>query len=197
MMDFFIALFGGAYWGAKICSDKIKSSSYNRLKAKADEAYKKGYKEWEEKVTDRELEISVKERLNEDWEYRDEIYSEMLEEFGEMYIPKIAAHQIPTNVYYVLAKHGKIPDSAAMSGIRVIGATQARPSTILRWEKEMFFINWIHKQLVEHHGEDASKLMFEPYQSATIIPIESMEKYVPGEVIWSASSILTYWDMFR
>lgn len=139
MMDFFIALFGGAYLGAKICSDKIKSSSYDRLKAKVDAAYEKGSKEWEEKVTDQELEISVKRRLNEDCEYRDEIYSEMLEEFGEMYIPKLVESSTPTSVYFVLAKHGKIPVLAASSGIFIAGADQTWSSKMLRWEKEMFF----------------------------------------------------------
>ena len=62
MFEFFIALFGGIFWGVKICSDISKTKAYDRNVKIVKQAYENGVAKWEAAVVDSYL-TSFKMRL--------------------------------------------------------------------------------------------------------------------------------------
>lgn len=198
MFDFFIALLGGTSWGAKILSDKNAVKSADKRIAKTEAAYGVGSDSWKQCVVDSELENRITRRLSDNPEYRIEITKQMQEEFGEMYLPMIGYPSYSsTATRYLLAKQGKLKaDDASSYGLTVVGANQGSSFETQRWEKEVYFIKWMHNELVKHHGDNASELMFRSRHLDGVheVPLNNMPKYGGGEIYWAASSYSTYRD---
>lgn len=198
MFEFFIALFGGTSWGAKILSDKNAVKSADKRIAKTEAAYSAGSDTWKHHVVDLELENQITRRLSDDTGYLNRCKRKMQEELGEMYLPMIGYPSYSsTTVRYLLAKQGKLKsDDASSYGLTVVGANQGSSFETQRWEKEVYFIKWMHNELVKHHGDNASELMFRSRHLDGVheVPLNNMPKYGGGEIYWAASSYSTYRD---
>ena len=109
MFEFFIALFGGSFLGAKLHSEKKQLKEFDKKQAVIKDAYDSGVQAWEASVVDRNLEDELTERLNSDIEFKQAAIQEMQEELGDD-IPETLGYPTPRSAVlrYLLAKKGKL-----------------------------------------------------------------------------------------
>ena len=199
MFEFFIALFGGSFWGTKLHSEKKKIRAYDKKYADSMVAYKSGLAKWESQVVDLNLENELSRRLQEEPEFYAATTQEMKECFGDMFIDRIingyrSTDYSTTALRYLLAKRGKLKlCDADSSGIGILGA-QKNNSTVdmRRWEKEVNFIKWIDLEL-QKNGV-ATELKFR--DGSTVPGVEKdlckMQQYAGGALYWGNAAYSAY-----
>lgn len=191
MFEFFIALFGGIFWGVKICSDISKTKAYDRNVKIVKQAYENGVAKWEAAVVDSYLENNISYKLQ-DASFLYATIKEMEEVLGCNYITLFPKSKKNAE-RYLLAKQGKLKSSDASSyGIDIIGALQGNPNDMERWDEERAFVRWIHAE-IKKHGEN-SKLMFRdagryPHKE---VGENEMERFSGGQFYWDAAAYSSY-----
>ena len=198
MFEFFIALFGGAFWGVKFHAEKKQLKAYDKKYADSITAYKSGVAKWEDQVVDLNLENELSRRLREEPEFYEATIQEMKNYFGDMFIDRIVSGFRPTDystttLRYLLAKRGKLKLCDADShGIGILGAQKDSTADMRRWEKEVNFVKWIDSEL--HKNGIEAELMFR--DGGTVPEIEKrlcdMLQYDGGSLYWSNAAYSTY-----
>ena len=166
MLGFFIALFGGIFYGSKYLSEKAAGEAADRRTDALCESMKSDYDRFLNKMTDKELERHAKR----------EAYSDLIEKVVSDLYAK--AKDLKINIendygykykmvdicpYYrvliIMASMGKLPYGVASFGI-------SRPSFERDiWDIHALFMDWLDKELQSHGIEpmvfqsDAQKSM--------------------------------------
>lgn len=96
MFEFFLALFGGAYYGTKMKSDKASAKAYDKASKERSDGHEARLCDWESKVVDRSLEdalrnfillsVSSDEQRKTVWEAVHSAYMQMPSRKNEAYI---------------------------------------------------------------------------------------------------------------
>ncbi len=198
MLEFFIALFGGTFWGAKLRAEKKQLRAYDKKYADSKTAYKSGVARWEAQVVDPNLENELSRRLREEPEFYEATTQEMRDYFGDMFIDRIINGFRPTDysttaLRYLLAKRGKLRLCDADSyGIGILGAQRDSTADMRRWEKEVNFVKWIDLEL--HKNGIKTELKFRDGGTAPGIEkrLCDMSQYDGGSLYWSNAAYSTY-----
>ena len=199
MFEFFIALFGGSFLGAKLHSEKKQLKEFDKKQAAIKDAYDSGVQVWEASVVDRNLEDELTERLNSDREFKQAAIQKMREELGED-IPETLGYPTPrsTVLRYLLAKKGKLLSAdASQFGIRVVAPQPHDSKDKTRWKQEVKFVRWMGSK-IKDFVPDAT-LMF---KSAGVfdskpLPANAISDYDGGDFFWDVSSYATYSSKFE
>lgn len=199
MFEFFIALFGGSFWGAKLHSEKKQLKEFDKKQAAIKDAYDSGVQAWESSVVDRNLEDELTERLNSDREFKQAAIQKMREELGDD-IPETFGYPTPRSAVlrYLLAKKGKLLSSdASQFGIRVVAPQPHDSKDKARWKQEVKFVRWMGSK-IKDFVPDAT-LMF---KSAGVfdskpLPANAISDYDGGDFFWDVSSYATYNSKFE
>lgn len=199
MFEFFIALFGGSFWGAKLHSEKKQLKEFDKKQAAIKDAYDSGVQAWEASVIDRNLEDELTERLNSDREFKQAAIQKMREELGDD-IPETLGYPTPRSAVlrYLLAKKGKLLSAdASQFGIRVVAPQPHDSKDKARWKQEVKFVRWMGSK-IKDFVPDAT-LMF---KSAGVfdgksLPANAISDYDGGDFFWDVSSYATYSSKFE
>lgn len=199
MFEFFIALFGGSFWGAKLHSEKKQLKEFDKKQAAIKDAYDSGVQAWEASVVDRNLEDELTERLNSDREFKQAAIQTMREELGDD-IPETLGYPTPRSAVlrYLLAKKGKLLSTdASQFGIRVVAPQPHDSKDKARWKQEVKFVRWMGSK-IKDFVPDAT-LMF---KSAGVfdskpLPANAISDYDGGDFFWDVSSYATYSSKFE
>lgn len=199
MFEFFIALFGGSFWGAKLHSEKKQLKEFDKKQAAIKDAYDSGVQAWETSVVDRNLEDELTERLNSDREFKQAAIQKMREELGDD-IPETLGYPTPRSAVlrYLLAKKGKLLSAdASQFGVRVVAPQPHDSKDKARWKQEVKFVRWMGSK-IKDFVPDAT-LMF---KSAGVfdskpLPANAISDYDGGDFFWDVSSYATYSSKFE
>lgn len=199
MFEFFIALFGGSFWGAKLHSEKKQLKEFDKKQAAIKDAYDSGVQAWEASVVDRNLEDELTERLSSDREFKQAAIQKMREELGDD-IPETLGYPTPRSAVlrYLLAKKGKLLSAdASQFGIRVVAPQPHDSKDKARWKQEVKFVRWMGSKIKEFVPD--ATLMF---KSAGVfdskpLPANAISDYDGGDFFWDVSSYATYSSKFE
>ena len=199
MFEFFIALFGGSFWGAKLHSEKKQLKEFDKKQAAIKDAYDSGVQAWEASVVDRNLEDELTERLNSDREFKQAAIQKMREELGDD-IPETLGYPTPRSAVlrYLLAKKGKLLSAdASQFGIRVVAPQPHDSKDKARWKQEVKFVRWMGSK-IKDFVPDAT-LMFKSTGvfDGKPLPANAISDYDGGDFFWDVSSYATYSSKFE
>lgn len=199
MFEFFIALFGGSFFGAKLHSEKKQLKEFDKKQAAIKDAYDSGVQAWEASVVDRNLEDELTERLNSDREFKQAAIQKMREELGDD-IPVTFGYPTPRSAVlrYLLAKRGKLLSSdASQFGIRVVAPQPHDSKDKARWKQEVKFVRWMGYR-IKDFVPDAT-LMFKSAGAfdGKPLPANAISDYDGGDFFWDVSSYATYSSKFE
>lgn len=199
MFEFFIALFGGSFFGAKLHSEKKQLKEFDKKQAAIKDAYDSGVQAWEASVVDRNLEDELTERLNSDREFKQAAIQKMREELGDD-IPVTFGYPTPRSAVlrYLLAKRGKLLSSdASQFGIRVVAPQPHDSKDKARWKQEVKFVRWMGS-IIKDFVPDAT-LMFKSAGAfdGKPLPANAISDYDGGDFFWDVSSYATYSSKFE
>lgn len=199
MFEFFIALFGGSFLGAKLHSEKKQLKEFDKKQAVIKDAYDSGVQAWEASVVDRNLEDELTERLNSDIEFKQAAIQEMQEELGDD-IPETLGYPTPRSAVlrYLLAKKGKLLSAdASQFGIRVVAPQPHDSKDKARWKQEVKFVRWMGSK-IKDFVPDAT-LMFKSAGGFDSNPLSAnaISDYDGGDFFWDVSSYVTYSSKFE
>lgn len=199
MFEFFIALFGGSFWGAKLHSEKKQLKEFDKKQAAIKDAYDSGVQVWEASVVDRNLEDELTERLNSDREFKQAAIQKMREELGED-IPETLGYPTPRSAVlrYLLAKKGKLLSvDASQFGIRVVAPQPHDSKDKARWKREVKFVRWMGSK-IKDFVPDAT-LMFKSTGAfdSKPLPANAISDYDGGDFFWDVSSYASYSSKFE
>lgn len=199
MFEFFIALFGGSFWGAKLHSEKKQLKEVDKKQAAIKDAYDSGVQAWEASVVDRNLEDELTERLNSDREFKQAAIQKMREELGDD-IPETLGYPTPRSAVlrYLLAKKGKLLSvDASQFGIRVVAPQPHDGKDKARWKQEVKFIYWMGSK-IKDFVPDAT-LMFKSAGAfdSKPLPANAISDYDGGDFFWDVSSYASYSSKFE
>lgn len=199
MFEFFIALFGGSFLGAKLHSEKKQLKEFDKKQAVIKDAYDSGVQAWEASVVDRNLEDELTERLNSDIEFKQAAIQEMQEELGDD-IPETLGYPTPRSAVlrYLLAKKGKLLSAdASQFGIRVVAPQPHDSKDKALWKQEVKFVRWMGSK-IKDFVPDAT-LMFKSAGGFDSKPLSAnaISDYDGGDFFWDVSSYVTYSSKFE
>lgn len=199
MFEFFIALFGGSFLGAKLHSEKKQLKEFDKKQAAIKDAYDSGVQAWEASVVDRNLENELTERLNSDREFKQTAIQQMREELGDD-IPETLGYPTPRSAIlrYLLAKKGKLLSTdASQFGIRVVAPQPHDNKDKARWKQEVKFVRWMGSK-IKDFVPDAT-LMFKSAGAfdSEPIPANAISDYDGGDFFWDVSSYAAYSSKFE
>lgn len=199
MFEFFIALFGGSFLGAKLHSEKKQLKEFDKKQTVIKDAYDSGVQAWEASVVDRNLEDELTERLNSDIEFKQAAIREMQEELGDD-IPETLGYPTPRSAVlrYLLAKKGKLLSAdASQFGIRVVAPQPHDSKDKARWKQEVKFVRWMGSK-IKDFVPDAT-LMFKSAGGFDSKPLSAnaISDYDGGDFFWDVSSYVTYSSKFE
>lgn len=199
MFEFFIALFGGSFWGAKLHSEKKQLKEFDKKQAAIKDAYDSGVQAWEASVVDRNLEDELTERLSSDREFKQAAIQKMREELGDD-IPETLGYPTPRSAVlrYLLAKKGKLLSAdASQFGIRVVAPQPHDSKDKARWKQEVKFVRWMGSKIKEFVPD--ATLMFKSTGvfDSKPLPANAISDYDGGDFFWDVSSYATYSSKFE
>lgn len=173
MLDFFIALFGGIFYGAKYLSDKSAGEAADKQIKNWVDTMKSDHDKWLNQVTDSEMEKKIKQRFSEGVRFPEasEVATEIVTKAREFdyWLPNKNSSDLinmiqiePHNfeLIVIMAKRGKLPFDIAFSGL-------SRPcgKASNYWDAYNLWIEWLDKELQSHgieemlwHSDCAKKL---------------------------------------
>lgn len=189
MFEFFIALFGGLFWGGKIHKEKSETKRAQSDFETTMAIRNARRSEFERKVIDRELEADLEDFVYNTSNY-DKVWSEVSKAFDEMpwkpddekficicpeavdavfgkgtYTKKqkeqIAANYRKEALRIMMANRGKLMWNDARFGIHTIGDGAPTTRIAEQWNKETAnFILWINQKLKDHGVNEMVLLEF-------------------------------------
>lgn len=200
MFEFFIVLFGGSFWGAKLHSEKKQLKEFDKKQAAIKDAYDSGVRAWEASVVDRNLEDELTERLNSDRDFKQAAIQKMREELGDDILEAFgySAPCCSAVLRYLLAEEGKLLSSdASQFGIRVVAPQPHDSKDKARWKQEVKFVRWMGSK-IKDFVPDAT-LMFKSAGAFDDkpLPANAITDCDGGDFFWDVSSYATYSSKFE
>ena len=207
MIDLFVALFGGLFWGDKYIKEKSEIKEVRQSNEANQEIDNQYEKEWLEKVTDKELEMKLEAFIFDVSNY-DAVWKEISEAYREMpwetrdciclttdavknrykgrftlkQCDNIAAHNRVEALRIMLAKRGKLPRLDAQLGIQASTWSSLPELTERQYsEEETKFMLWITEQLAKHGVEERLFFKFDGKLDAFLA---STHPYYRGIYVW-------------
>lgn len=219
MFEFFIALFGGAFWGGKYIKERSAINSSHKAYESSMIMRETRKAEFESKVIDRELEADLEEFIYDTGNY-DIVWKEVLEAFNEMpwkaeedkFIcltpqaveiafgkgtftkkqrEEIAANHRKQALRIMMANRGKLMQNDAQFGIQTsgYGAPTVRQAEQLN-RGTANFILWINEKLKEH-GIDERVLLLKDWGNYEWYEVTETNKAIGGTYYWYPSVLVT------
>lgn len=139
MFEFFLALFGGLYYGTKMCNEKSQSRKADARNQEIINTLKSDFDIWMRKVTNEKLEYEIQFTSD---STINAIHNRIVNE------AKIEAVTPDMIIMGLLAQHGKIPKEIAERGIHSHGIWDYAEK--LRWQEQRKFMLWYDHELRTH-----------------------------------------------
>lgn len=181
-MELILALILGAVLFCKVFSDKYKTNQVRSEDNIMRQAAMAATKAWKEKVTDKELEIILEDRLyHEDPELLKEI-EDAIKQYPEIAYGR-SLHTILQSedaLRILMAIRGKLTCSDAICGITVIGNGRTRLQSSEYCHNQLGFIKWINEML-KQNGLDGELFIDNP---GILVRIDNTHNIISGEVKW-------------
>lgn len=136
MFEFFLALFGGLYYGGRLANEKHTMKQTNIKTQKWIDEMKRDYDQWINKVVDIKLEYEMSRRDSEAVEKME------LRIRNEANITQVYDYMI---LMGLLAQKGKIPREIADSGVRSRGIWDYAEQQM--WHEQRRFMIWYDNEL--------------------------------------------------
>lgn len=179
MFEFFLALFGGAYYGGKIIGEKAEGKRTDRQTRAWINGMKNDYEEWMGRVVDDKIEYELK---NNHTAFR-AMEQRILKEVN---LKTVSADMV---VAALLAQKAKIPKNIAMRGINSRGVWDYAEQQ--RWTEQRLLMRWYDKEL-RSNGLDEPLLFVEGYSGHCVnqhmelaIPVQDASKIIGGRYFWA------------
>ena len=179
MLEFFLALFGGLYYGAKMCNEKSQSRKADARNQEIINTLNRDFNAWINRVTNEKLEYEIQFTSD---SAINAIHNRIV---NEAEIEAVTPDMI---IMGLLAQHGKIPKEIAERGIYSRGIWDYAEK--LRWQEERNFMLWYDKELSTHgvkepllfvDGVNASSARFD---ISVATPISVDNKIIGGRYFW-------------
>ena len=179
MFEFFLALFGGLYYGTKMVNEKSQTRKADAQNQEVINALNRDFDTWIRRVTNEKLEYEIQFTSNSTINaIHDRIVTEA----------KIEAVTPDMIIMGLLAQHGKIPKRIAERGIHSHGIWDYAEK--LRWQEQRKFMLWYDKELGAHGIEEP--LLFVDgvnehsarFNTSLATPISEGTKMIGGRYFW-------------
>ena len=181
MLDFFIALFGGAYYGRKYAREKSKSKKAEQDTQQWIIAMQSDYDNWIRKVVDEQLEYIVGQVHTDD----ERVVKARERIKKEAHISFVSEEMI---LMAMLAQRKKIPKNIAENGIFSKGIWDYAERQ--KWEEERKFLLWYDNELRKNgllepllfvDGVNANKVR---HNINVATPITNASQVIGGRYFW-------------
>lgn len=181
-MELILALMLGAILFGKVSSDRHKTNQVRSEDNKIRHDAMAAIKDWEDKVTDKELEVVLEDRLyHEDPDLLKEIEDAMKQYPDISYGRSLRTIlQSKDALRILMALRGKLILSDALCGITVKGNGSTRLQSGEYCKNQLMFIKWINTML-KPSGLDGDLFIENP---GIIVRIENKRNIVAGNVKW-------------
>lgn len=180
MLDFFIALFGGIYFGGKYLMDKAENEAIDRHNTARCESMRADYNRFIAKMTSEELERQAKRGAYSE-KYKgliDKVVSDLFtkakskginteDDYGRQY--KMVDIYPDFRILIIMASMGKLPRSVASFGIN------RPPFKRDAWDLHALFMDWVDKEL-QSHGVEPMVFQSEMQQNMAITGVPVLAK---------------------
>ena len=179
MFEFFLALFGGLYYGAKMCNEKSQSRKSDARNQEIINALNRDFDTWIRRVTNEKLEYEIQNASDSTIA---EIYNRII---NEAKVDSVTPDMI---IMGLLAQHGKIPKKIADRGIHSRGVWDYAEK--LCWQEQRKFLLWYDKELGAHGIEepllfvDGVNEHYARYNISLATPISEATKMIGGRYFW-------------
>lgn len=179
MFEFFLALFGGLYYGGKSLGEKAENKKINKQTQAWIKDMKNDYEEWIERVVDDKLEYEISQNHT----AFKAMEQRILKEVG---LKVVSADMV---IAALLAQKAKIPKNIAMSGIYSRGVWDYVEQQ--RWVEQRLLMIWYDKEL-RRNGLDEPLLFVEGYSGHHVnqhmelaVPVKDVSKIIGGRYFWA------------
>ena len=139
MFEFFLALFGGLYYGTKMVNEKSQTRKADARTKELIDTLNSDFNSWIHRVTNEKLEYEI--QFFKDSTFA-AIYNRIINE------AKVSDVTTDMLIMGLLAQHGKIPKTIAERGIHSRGVWDYAEK--LRWQEQRNFMLWYDKELKSH-----------------------------------------------
>lgn len=180
MFEFFLALFGGLYYGTKLCNEKHQLKKADERNKEIINTLNRDFESWMHRVTNEKLEYEI--QFTSDSAIT-EIYNRII---NETKISRVTPDMI---IMGLLAQHGKIPKTIAERGIHSRGVWDYAEK--LRWQEQRKFMLWYDQEL-RTHGVKEPLLFVDGvnersvrFNSSVASPISQGTKMIGGRYFWA------------
>lgn len=180
MFDFFLALFGGLYYGAKICNEKSQIRKADARNQEIINTLNRDFDAWIHRVTNEKFEYEIQFTSD---SAINAIHNRIINE------AKIEAVTPDMIIMGLLAQHGKIPKKIADRGIHSRGIWDYTEK--LRWQEQRKFMLWYDLELRKHGIKEP--LLFVDginehsarFNISVAHPITENTKMIGGRYFWA------------
>ena len=180
MLEFFLALFGGLYYGAKMCNEKSQSRKADARNQEIINTLNRDFDTWIHRVTNEKLEYEIQFTSDSTINV---IYNRIVTE------AKIESVTPDMIIMGLLAQHGKIPKKIAERGIHSHGIWDYAEK--LRWQEQRKFLLWYDKEL-QSHGINEPLMFVDGVNEHSVrsnisvaTPISEGTKMIGGRYFWT------------
>lgn len=180
MFEFFLALFGGTYYGSKLANEKHKSKKADERTQELISNLHRDNEQWLRQVVDVKLEYDIGNLSN-----------EQFEKMRTRILNEAKVETVTDNMVFMglLAQKAKIPKSVAEEGIRSRGVWDYAEQQ--KWAEQRRFILWYDKEL-RRNGLKEPMLFVDGVNSNKVFnninvasPVTSTSKMIGGRYFWA------------
>ena len=179
MFEFFLALFGGLYYGTKLCNEKHQLKKADERNKETINSLNNDFDCWIRRVTNEKLEYEIQFTSD---SAVNAIHNRIVNE------AKITTVTPDMIIMGLLAQHGKIPKTIAERGIHSRGVWDYAEK--LRWQEQRKFMLWYDQELGKHGVKEP--LLFVDginehsarFNISVATPITEGTKMIGGRYFW-------------
>lgn len=187
MFEFFLALFGGVYYGGKLANEKHKLKEADKRNQKFVGELQRDNEQWLRKVVDIKLEYDISKLSD------DEIERMKLRILNEVHLDTVSPEMI---IMGLLAQKAKIPKKIAEHGIYSRGIWDYAEQQ--RWAEQRRFMIWYDKEL-RHNGLQEPLLFVDGVNANAVrhninlaSPVTATSRVIGGRYFWAPMRIHVY-----
>ena len=205
MLEFFIALFGGLFYGIKIHEDKKQSKIADERFNKTFGDMKSDFDRWIVKVVDEKLEDEIDDLVC-NLQNRQNIYDTIAPSLSG-FLPEIKnfddfSHSVYNNSrvlkFILMAQNGKIPKDEAECGIRSPGVYDEKERKKWMYFHTVMLI--VNNELIRNgvepmvfsRGDEISHIQFNANARSYAIPIAQVYSPIGGKYYWWSCRLHVY-----